>query len=332
MEDEGLSFAAKYPFSITAKKIIENSKIELNPELVEKGLEKIKSSLNNKSMKFTSVNEIGLLNEIGSYACARMILSNLNNSYITNKFAVLQSKLAYAYLNDENNENVSRLLEEFGFKVVKKIDENKNKYTNKGKSEEEQKKYLVHFSTYLKYSPGSIDYRLIGRNIQKGYVLVNKHELLRLLQEAIRLKITQMPKIKKFGIEIENAGKSLVLELPKITPEKLSFKKGDNPPCIEALLIDLKKHLNLNHQARWILAVYLIKKNTPVEDILELFMNFPDYNEKIAKYQVEHAKKQGYMVPSCATIKGYGLCVSNCPIKNPIQWKKDLFGKYAKKA
>ncbi|MFA5050282.1 MAG: hypothetical protein WC501_04710 [Candidatus Micrarchaeia archaeon] len=307
-------FAARYPFSTRAKRIIEISKLAPNSQLIEKGLERIKSALRNESLKFSSVSDSDLLNEIGIYACARMILSNLNNSYLINKFSVSQAKRAYSYLNQDSDENIAELLDEFGFKLKSNRDE-----------------ILIHFSTYLKYTPGSIEYRLIGRNIAKGYVSINKHELLRLLQEAIRIKISQVPKIKKISPEIEAAGKSLVIELPKITPEKLSFKKGDNPPCIEALLIDLKKHLNLNHQARWILAVYLIKKNTALEDILELFMNFPDYKEKIAKYQIEHAKKQGYMVPSCATIRGYGLCVSNCPVKNPMQWKKVLYEKYGKK-
>ena len=186
---------------------------------------------------------------------------------------------------------------------------------------------LVHFSTYLKHSPGSLEYRLINRNIESGYVKVNNHELLRLLQESIKEKVSIIPILRKPSDLIKDSSKELIAELPKISPSKISFKKGDNPPCIESLLISVKKHHNLNHHARWYLAVYLINKKMDSEKIIELYSNLPDFNEKISRYQIEHAKKQNYLPPSCSTIRGYGLCTANCPIKNPIQWGSKFYKK-----
>ena len=57
------------------------------------------------------------------------------------------------------------------------------------------------------------------------------------------------------------------------------------------------------------------------EKILELFSNFPDFKEKISRYQIEHAKKQAYVSPACGTVRGYGLCVANCRIGNPLNWR-----------
>lgn len=305
-----LSFAVKYPFSSEAKKILEDSKISIDPRIIDKAVIRLKGALKGSSPKSSAVHKIEKIEDIASYAVSRMILSYLRNNYLINKFSISEAKRAYSYLNYDSEENISFLLNEFNFKI-----------------KENENQFLIHFSSYLKNTPGSLDYRLINRNISKGQVLINKHERLRLLQEAIKEKIQIIPFIKDPSKSLKDAAQSLLSELPKITPTKLSFKKGDNPPCIESLLISLKKHQNLTHQARWYVAVYLINKKMSNENIIDLFSNFPDYNEKICRYQVEHAKKQRYMVPSCATVRGYGLCVANCPIKNPLNWRSNQSSK-----
>jgi DNA primase large subunit len=62
-----------------------------------------------------------------------------------------------------------------------------------------------------------------------------------------------------------------------------------------------------------------------VEEILELFRNVPDFNEKIARYQLEHiaglrGSRKQYMPYSCQTMKSLGLCpiVGDCGAKNPL--------------
>lgn len=301
---ENLSFAVKYPFTKQAKEALEESKISINSRIIEKAVNRIKNSLKGKNPKSSATHPSEMIEEIASYAASRMILSAMKNSYVINKFAVSEAKRAYSYLNIDSEENIQTLLKEFNFLIKKQNND-----------------YLIHFSTYLKNSPGSVDYRLINRNLNKGSIIINNHERLRLLQEAIKEKVQRIPFLKNPSKEIKDAVDSIIKELPKISPSKISFKKGDNPPCIESLLISLKKHQNLSHQARWILAVYLLNKKMSSENILELFSNFPDFKEKISKYQIEHAKKQGYTTPSCSTVRGYGLCVANCNIRNPLSWR-----------
>jgi DNA primase large subunit len=58
----------------------------------------------------------------------------------------------------------------------------------------------------------------------------------------------------------------------------------------------------------------------------------PDFNEKIARYQVEHiaglrGSRTRYKPPSCQTMRSLGLCVEDgrlCPkwIKNPLEFRK----------
>ncbi|MEM4272624.1 MAG: hypothetical protein QXH30_03455, partial [Candidatus Bilamarchaeaceae archaeon] len=110
--------------------------------------------------------------------------------------------------------------------------------------------------------------------------------------------------------------------VPKQAPVPMSFREGENPPCIEKLLEVAKSHQNLGHQGRWALAVYLINKGLAEEKILQIYSNFPDYDERISKYQVRHARERGYKMPACTMMMSYGLCVADCGVGNPLRWKK----------
>jgi DNA primase large subunit len=65
--------------------------------------------------------------------------------------------------------------------------------------------------------------------------------------------------------------------------------------------------------------------------VIDVFKDRADYNEKIARYQVEHiagmrGSRTKYKPPSCNKMKSYGLCVeggAKCPrkIKNPLNYR-----------
>jgi DNA primase large subunit len=75
------------------------------------------------------------------------------------------------------------------------------------------------------------------------------------------------------------------------------------------------------------------------ENIIELFKNFPDFNERMTRYQVEHiAGERGsrtrYKPPKCDTLKTHGLCAepdetcrkANHPINYYKRKSKELGG------
>lgn len=295
-----LDFAVKYPFSKVAKKLLDS--IELTDSIILKSIDRIKSALAGKKQSSFSVHREEKLEDIASFAGSRMALGHLRNRYITNKFAVAESKKASHHLSSENQEGFDWLCSEFSITI------------KDGR--------LIAIPAYLKNSPRSIDYKLINRNIINGFVEVNKREAVRLLEEGIRKRIENTPLAKEIPKAMEDGLKELIKEIPKFEPQvSMSFKDGDNPPCIERLLDSLKKHSNLNHQSRWGLAVYLNNRGLSVEKITELYSNLPDFDEKITGYQVEHIKKKGYTMPSCATMLTYGLCCADCKIGNPLNWR-----------
>jgi DNA primase large subunit len=48
----------------------------------------------------------------------------------------------------------------------------------------------------------------------------------------------------------------------------------------------------------------------PREKILELFSRLPDFDSKIAEYQIDFAKKKEYTPHSCQTLKSLNLCMA----------------------
>ncbi|MBU0585976.1 hypothetical protein KJ780_00535, partial [Candidatus Micrarchaeota archaeon] len=219
---------------------------------------------------------------------------------------IAEAKRTSAYLENEEEDSLLILAKDLG---LDSFSENEGTLTVD----------IVH---YLTFAPKDVHYKLIGREISNGRVVINTHERIRLIEEAVKKYAEKLPAAQALPPVIKKYAEKLQALLPKIEPQKLSFKQGENPPCIEALLEMFRKHENIGHTGRWLLAVYLINKGMKTQDMLAIFSNAPDYNERIATYQIEHARKRGYKMPKCSSLVGYGYCVANCGIKNPMGWKR----------
>ncbi len=292
-----LDFAVKYPFTSEAKKAI--GEIEVTDEIMDKAVRLILASLSTGISLKQYVHDYEKREDIAAYALARMILGAMRNRYLTNNFAIAVSKFARKSINYENPENIKRLMDEFGIRT------------------RENEAYIV---DYLRYTPRDQHYTIFNREFRRGWVKINESEKRRMIEEAVKKHVEHIPLLKNPSEQIKNAIISIEKEMPK-RERKVQINPGDYPPCIVYLLEEVKKHHNLPHQARFFLAVYLIEAGIKDEQIMSIFSNLPDFNEKISRYQIEHARKHGYTVPSCSTVMSYGLCRADCRIRNPINWR-----------
>lgn len=298
------SFSSKYPFTSEAKQKVEGSSLELNDEMMERAVQRVVAALKGEQGASYRIHPSDELLELGSYAAARMMLAHLRNRFLINKFAVAEAKRASSLMRSESDENLKRLGEELG--II---------------PQESEGRLVLPVYQYASFSPRSVDYRLIFRNVKNGFVEVTKHEVIRLMEEAVKGKMEAYKPLQNPPQIIRDYSKKLMVLVPKETVLKMSFKEGDNPPCIEKLLEGAKAHQNLNHQARLVLAIYLLARNVPVEKVQAIFSNLPDYEDRKTKYQLDHIIKRGYSMPSCATMLSYGLCVADCRIGTPIRWR-----------
>ena len=148
-----------------------------------------------------------------------------------------------------------------------------------------------------------------------------RYEIYNLMYNRIKnMNITKIPEqIKIHADLIKN----------KLAPAiRYSYTAADLPPCIKKSLELLNNNENLPHSARFMLATYMLSSGKSVNEVVLLFQNAPDYNEKITKYQVEHlAGKKGsqtkYSVPACSKLVNENLCYATIDcrgITNPIQF------------
>jgi DNA primase large subunit len=236
--------------------------------------------------------------EIASFAAARMILGHLRNSFLTNRFAVNESKMVRAHLDHDDQQIVNEVGTLFCIAT---------------------KNNLIDLPTYLRYSLRNPHYRLINRKLFSGFVEITPDEKKRLIEEAVKKHVESIPVVKDPPDIIKKAGERLIAEIPK-SESKVIINVESHPPCVARLFEEVEKHNNLPHHARWFLATYLIGIGMTEDQITSIYSNLPDFSEKITRYQISHAKKKGYSIPSCSTIMTYGLCCAVCRIGSPINW------------
>jgi len=102
------------------------------------------------------------------------------------------------------------------------------------------------------------------------------------------------------------------------------------PPCIRRMIEELSLSVNLPHTARVALAIYLVRAGMATDKIVEIFRGAPDFSEKTTRYQAEYLRTKGYLMPSCATMDSYGVCVAECRCRTPLNYRASIHGKWLK--
>jgi DNA primase large subunit len=200
--------------------------------------------------------------------------------------------------------------------------------------------YKVHLGEYLKLirELSGPEWRLVNRMVHKGYVHLTEAEAVRLFRQLAyqRLSSTEgapKVKIKNLPPKLQEAAEDIVKELVKLRSsyayETVVERAEDWPPCMEAIKARIAE---ASHKELFTVAAYLVNRGYSTEQILAMLAERPDFNEKIARYQVEHiaglrGSRTRYRPPSCSTMRTLGLCIEEgkyCPrwIQNPLQYKK----------
>jgi DNA primase large subunit len=309
-----LYILAKYPFLQSSIEYIKSygPSVEelLESYLYERaralGARRVKEALElNEIREHDLSTEASQLMELLSYPFARILVSCLGDRYLIKRYALAEGLGAYRKMLEESSEFLELVAKELGAELTRTNDD-----------------FKVHFVTYLRYSfylRGS-DWKLVNRELDSGWVNLQKKDLARLLQEMIRAKIEQELPLN-IGRElkelIRDYLKELELEymqrkkfaLPKTVGKVTSLKF---PPCIRHLLALIENNENVPHSGRFALTAFLHAVGVSSEDILKVFSTMADFDEKKTLYQIEHitGRISGtvYTPPECRTMKTYGLC------------------------
>ena len=271
------------------------------------------------------------------------VISLINDKKAINKLALAYSKTASKFLSSEKDDNV---LVYVGNMLGLHVEiENKPPrlpvvtiHERKGSIEFRLCSYTIPVEEYVKIAASRLShdpsYILINNFVQGGKVYLDKHTYLRVLEEYIFQTIISICSRSKQPLEEEYM--KLLDEVKETLPLAYTIKASQEsisesaqgafiitalfPPCIKKIIDELRSGSNPSHLERFTLAAFLARIGMSIDDMLEYFKLAPDYQERIARYQLEHiaglrgGRKQ-YLPPNCNSLKSSGVCpiTTQCP-------------------
>lgn len=321
----------KYPFLPEALKIVkelgltleELGETPLGNEILEYAKRKILSVI--VEGKYPVASDDYRL-EVSAFTTSLLILSQVGDKALTEKFAVAFSKKTTLSLEEDSRKNLQLLLylsQVFGWDVRIEGD-----------------RITVHFKDYVYAQPEFTGpWKLVNRALRAGYVEVTAHEFVRLLQTGVKKHVVKL--VESASIDPSMLPERLYAVVEEVSQawaktrkEVLAYAQANYaksgaeafPPCIRALLEEAKSGRNLPHSARFVLASFLLNIGFTVDQTLEVFKSSPDYREDLARYQVEHiaglrGSRTKYTPYKCDNMRSLGLCKWQCEgVKHPLQY------------
>lgn len=327
----GSSELAKYPFLQEASDYIQETKFGFDefdrPEMIHiinRAAEKLENEL--KGKVYLNLDEYEI--EIMTFLVSLLLIKSIGLEEVSKKCSLFEAmrveKFLSSDLSNERSSQKKRLLVEKIFQELFNINID---FDSKSSICKLSVPDYLHRASRMHEQ----EWKLINRSVKDGFVYLDIDEAVRLVRnELSNLIYTRIKNMKVYDVPISI--KSKADELRKKYAghyvHRNQFKILDYPPCIKHAMEAINKGENLPHSARFMLATYMLAIGKTEENVIEIFKNSPDYNDKITRYQVEHlAGKKGshikYSVPSCDRLKSEDLCyaVRECEnLINPIQF------------
>jgi len=253
----------------------------------------------------TVLEEPEALRSILVYIVSRILVSAVNDASLIRRFALNEAARMREDLDGADEDVLETVASELDVEYSIRSDG-----------------YTVRFAEYLNLSSDRIGgpggaWKLVNRPVDSGEVVLSRAELTRLMMEEIRRRLeADLP------LEVGGDMLSLMGEHVKRLREETALTRtadvggppvlGDSPPCIVHLMEDSAAGANLPHHARFALTTFLHTIGMDEDEILRLFATSPDFQDRIARYQVDHitgvTSGTEYSVPKCETMRSYGLC------------------------
>jgi DNA primase large subunit len=325
----GTGDLAKYPFLNEAGKYLRESGFgweELDRpdmrDIIERAAERIEVEVSGHVYEKLDRYEI----EILTFLVTLIMVKSIALEPVLRKYALAEARRAEKFLiedlkrqNDAQKRSLFAKIFDDLFKL--KID-----------VAEDGRLFKVTVTDYLSRSSHfhEQEWKIINRLVDKGYVYLDADETVRLVRHELSVLIYD--KVKAMTLPtLPQAIRTRADELKARLAPRYEYRAHtvtDYPPCVKHALEVMGRGENLPHSARVMLATYMLAIGKPIDEIVMMYQNAPDFNEKITRYQVEHlaglkGSRTKYSVPSCEKLLNENLCFATeeCSgIVNPVQF------------
>lgn len=327
---------AKYPFLPQARELISGFGFDFEtivniPLVRERAKQRILASFEFKA-HFSKPLTHDPHTEVASYALALAYTSGINESKMTERFALYEADQINEYLKAETHEDVIlEIARAFDWEV----------HTEK---ENDQITTYIHFTKFIENtSRGRLihdsKWKLVNRVLLGGWIRVNPYEIARLLQEEVKIRIEENAKR-----ELTNIPEQMQLDIDELKAEFLKRKptleefdqivraqESEYPPCITGFLKRAATGQHMSHVERFTLVTYLLHQGVSVDSVVNLFSGMPDFNVEKTRYQVEdlagtrYGENKPYTTYNCSSLQTHGVCPGPVDkicrtIKNPLTY------------
>jgi DNA primase large subunit len=337
MMEEGVLEAAHlgyYPFLAAATSYVEASGITLE-DLISgaalerarvRGKERVREAIHAGAIRKPTVMTRGQAEiELLSYPFARILVSCINNAHLIRRFALAEAKSAYMRLKEGSGSAFGGGDTDLLYEMAREFD----LHLELSGTPHEHAPVRIPFVEYLRYTANLRDkrWKLVNRALEKGQVNLRTNEFLRMLQEAIHARIRKdLPldvppavceSVRRYSKELEAELEAWRKQFGEDELETGIRMKDPSsfPPCIKAILSNLREGVNVPHTARFAVTSFLLNVGLTVDEIIELYKSSPDFDEERTRYQVVHISGEmgstKYTAPSCSTMRTYGNCVDS---------------------
>ncbi len=317
-----------FPFLPEGREAVQHYDISL-PDLVrshsferarKRGTRRVLDALEGKELADLSTGgrEEDLLEEILAYLYSRILVSAVNDRYLTRKFTVSEAKLFERRLKRLNASEAGRgaSAEELSPGVRRILNHLQVRF-----DERDDGKISLHFTDYLKIASliGDKHWLLVRQDLEGGRVLLSREKAFRILEEAYRFELNRelpQPLSEALYGEVE---KEAVRIAAAVRDHREKFEGTGGvldekafPPCINKLMDMTGNSENVPHMGRFTMVAFLHTIGYDKEGLISLFSRWPDFNIQKSMYQIQHiiGETSGteYTPPMCATMKTYGIC------------------------
>lgn len=325
----GTGDLAKYPFLNEAGEYLRQSGFgweELvrpdTKEIIERAAERIRTaSLGNVNEKLDRYET-----EILTFLVTLIMVKSIGLEPVLRKYALAEARRAEKFLTEDLKHQSDAQKRALFSKIFEDLFGLKIDMTSDGRL------FKVRVTDYLMRSSHfhEQEWKMINRLVEGGQVFLDADETVRLVRNELAVMITGRVRAMSLPALPESI-KHKVDELRAELAPRYEYRTHavtDYPPCVKHALEVMNRGENLPHSARLMLATYMLAAGKPVDEIVEMFKNAPDFNERITRYQVEHlagtkGSRTKYSVPSCDKLRTENLCFAtpDCDgIINPVQF------------
>jgi len=349
---------SKYPFLITPQRYFEEKygyslgfldviRAHINENVRKRVIERILGAI---KARIPDPKNISDDEEILSFYISLLILGGINDKWLIMRFGIYEAKRIGEHLEREKSEIIEAIGKILGLNI--KFLGLNGAYripydVKRGRIIYSYLPFKVSIYDYLKSIRLHTDplWKLSNQVISEGYIYLSQQRASRFIEEIISQRIVEM--VKPIDVnELPKELKDLFEQLNRIYQEerkehvkkaiKFSLREKFEelksleiiepeafPPCIKTLYQEVLNGKHLSHHARFALASFLLNIGLDVESVVNAFRKLPDFNENIARYQVEHlaglrGSRKKYKPYNCNTMRTLGLCVSQCNVRNPL--------------